>query len=293
MANKIGVDNPFVEKGQGYASGASEPVMSLTKGGGVGGYVSDTQNYIQNALYLKRKIICVVLNTPLAFDLLPNPELIHGALKAIMEVHSKSITGIVSSLELEYAESQISGDGAMIREISNVTRAQSTPTHVVQEREGKPVARLIDDCWILNCLMDPISKRARILSISENAVDLLPDKTSMTCLYFDTDRTFRNVSEAWLITDMRPVNGTVVEGSSDIAAGSETLEHSLEFNGFQMVGQHVLALAQRELDRLNEAGLPNPDLAPAIMDERSPRMTSADAGYVEDSIAAAEAYQAP
>lgn len=293
MADKIGVDNPFVSKGQGVAAGSFEPVLSLTQGGGIANYTPDLANYTQNALYLKRKLICVVLNTPLGFDLLPNPELLHGSLKAVMEVHSKSITGITSSLQLEYAESQISGEGGMIRDISNSTRAQSTPVHVVQERDGKPVARLIDDCWILNLLMDPNTKRPRVLSISNEVVDLLPDKTSMTCLYFDTDRTFRNVSEAWLITDMRPENGTVVEGTTDIAAGSETLEHSLSFNGFQMVGQHVLALAQRELDRLNEAGLPNPDLAPAIMDERSPAMKTAETGYVEEAIAASEAYQAP
>lgn len=293
MADKIGVANPFIEKNQGPAVGSLEPVMSLTKGGGISGYVPDSHHYIQNALYLKRKMICVVLNTPLGFDLLPNPELIHNSLKAIMEIHSKSITGISSSLELEYAESQISGDGSMIREISNVTRAQSTPTHTVQERDGKPVAKVIDECWILNLLMDPISKRPRVLSLSNDVVDLLPDKTSMTCLYFDTDRTFRNVSEAWLITDMRPVNGTVVEGTTDISAGSETLEHSLEFNGWQMVGRHIHALAQRELDRLNDAGLPNPDLAPAIMTERSARMKSADLGYVEDAAKAADAYQEP
>lgn len=294
MANKIGNDNPFVTKGQGYAATATEPVLSLSKQGGVGGYIADTNNYIQNALHLQRKIICVVMNTPLGFDLLPNPELFHKALKAIMEVHSKSITGIVSSLELEYAESQISGDGSMIREVSNATRAQSTPTHVVQEREGKPVAKVIDEGWILNLLMDPITKRPRILSLSNDVTDLLPDKTSMTCLYFNTDRTFRYVSDAWLITDMRPVNGTVVEGTTDIAAGSEALEHSLEFNGFQVVGAHINKLAQRELDRLNEAGLANPDNMPAIMDERSPAMASAnDVGYVEEALAAAESYVAP
>ena len=293
MADKIGADNPFMERGQGPAAGALEPVLSLTKGGGVGGHLPDPNNYIQDALYLKRKLICIVINTPLGFDLLPNPELWHNSLKAIMEVHSKSITGIVSSIELEYAESQINGDGSMIREISNATRAQSTPTHVVQERRGKPVAKVIDEGWILNLLMDPSSKRPRILSLSDNVIDLLPDKTSMTCLYIEPDHTFRYVCEAWLVTDMKPTNGTVVEGTTDISAGSEALEHSLEFNGFQLVGDHIKALAQRELDRLNDAGLPNPALAPAIMTERSPRMKSAGLGYVEDAEAAADAYVAP
>lgn len=293
MANRIGNVNPFVDEGRGIAAGSNEPVLSLTKGGGVGGLVSDTNNYIQNALYLKRKLICVVLNTPLGFDLLPNPEMWHQSLKAIMEVHSKSITGIQSSLELEYAESQIAGDGGMIREISNATRAQSTPAHVVQERRGKPVAKVIDEGWILNLLMDPLLKRPRVLALSDEAIDLMPDKTSMTCLYFDTDHTFRYVSEAWLITDMRPENGTVVEGTTDIAAGSEALEHTLSFNGFQMVGAHIKALAQRELDRINEAGLPNPDYMPAIMDERAPAMAGSSTGYVEDAAKMAETFISP
>lgn len=294
MSDKLRNDNPFMERGQGPAVNALEPVLSLTKGqGGVGGHLPDPNNYIQEALYLRRKVICVVMNTPLGFDLLPNPELVHGALKAIMEVHSKSITGITSSIELEYAESQINGDGSMIREISNATRAQSSPVHVVQERRGKPVAKVIDDCWILNLLMDPATKRPRVLSLSDSVVDLLPDMTSMTCLYFEPDHTFRYVTDAWLITDMKPDNGTVIEASSDISAGSEALEHSLTFLGFQMVGTHVKALAQRELDRINDAGLPNPDLAPTIMTERSARMKTASTGYVEDAVAAAETYVAP
>ena len=280
------------ERGKAFNTASTAHTVDITKHNGYDSHLPDISAYSTNNAYVKRNLIAVVLATPKGFDLLPDSEVWHRALKAIIETQSKAISGITSTLAVEFTENAVGGAGEVQSDVSNVTRAPSTPTHTVVERPGKPIAKLWDG-WILNLLGDPETKVPRCMTFAGNQdqdIDLLPDQVSCTVLYFEPDHTFRHVVDAWLCTDMKPKNGTANEGVRDLSAGGAGLEHSLEFTSIQQVGANVIALAQAELDAMNIGGV-NPDNRPAIYEGRTQTVKEADqSGYAEGIAKAAETF---
>ena len=276
---------------KGFNVGSSAPMVDIAGHQGYEGHLPDLSSYVTNGSYVRRNLVAIVLATPKGFDHLPDGELWHKALKAIIETQSKSISGIVSTLNLEFTENTIGGAGEVQSDIANVTRTPSTPTHGAIEKPGKPISRLMAG-WILNLLGDPETKVPRIMTMASNQgkdIDLLPDDVSMTVLYFEPDHTFRHVLEAWLCTDMKPKSGPVTEGSREMTAAGAPLEHSLEFTCIQQVGANVNALAQRELDKMNLGGV-NPTDRPAIVDEIASGVSNVDSGYAEGIEEAGETF---
>lgn len=286
----------FIEQGHGYNNKSSVPMVNITDNYGNHGVLADLKAFASNAVYVKRNIIAVVLETPKGFDYCDSPSIWHQGLKALLETQSKSITGLNSSLTAEYAENQVGNNtGDMQTEIINMTRAQSTPTHVIVEKGGKPAARIIEG-WMLNLLMDPDTNFPRVVTFGDNREklnDLLPDMVGATVLYFEPDALYKNVVEAWLCTDMKPRTGPVNEGSREAGAAGQVLEHSFDFTALQQVGPHVIALAQRELDKMNLSNM-HPGNRPAIVEERSAEMADSNgAGVTEGVNAAASTFIEP
>ena len=287
MANDL-----FLDGAHAYAKDANGPVINLTGSAGDSGLVPDLQKHQNSSAHVQGNVIAICMSTPAAFDYLEKPELWHAGVKALIENHSRTIEGLDATLSVEYVETQFGSDsGNMLTEVAKVNRAASQPVHGVQEKPGKPVAFLWDG-WIVNLLGDPETQIPRVLSgpRAGEIEHLLSSMVSATVLYFTTDRTFRHVEDAWLVTDMKPREGTVVQGNKDITAGRQELMHSLPFTGVQQVGHWVKQLAQTELNRMNESGIPNPHYRPAIIEQRGPGVAETEHGYVEDVQRAASEF---
>lgn len=275
IANKTLVKQPTDNKA--LFGGETDGAITDLRYSGQHGFMTDPKSLVSNANYVKRNVIAVLLESPTGFNDLPNSELLHGTLKALVERHAKQITGLVSTLTVEFVAQTVGGAGEEQEDVSNVLRARSNPAFVWPEKEGMPVQKFID-YWILNLLGDPETKVPRVVQFTGNsAADLLPDYRGMSVLFFEPDSTHTKVEKAWLTTAMMPRVGGTVEGSRDLSAGGEGLEHSIEFTGVTQVGEGVKKVAQKFLDEMGLTSI-NTNLRPAIIEAVSADVENGESG---------------
>lgn len=264
---------------RGYAQYSDQPMVDL-KNGGQNGPMIDLASYVSNSAYVRRNIIALLIEAPRGFQLLDNPDVYVSTLKALVELHPKSIEGLQSTLTVEHVENPVGGGGEMQEDVSNVTRARSTPTFTWTEKYGKPISNFFRH-WITSLIMDPITKFPTVISQGQAApADLLPDFNGMTVLFFEPDPTHTKVVEAWLCTNMQPKTSGDITGRRDLTQGGESIDYSIEFTSLTQVGVGVNQFAQQLLDNMNLNGM-NPNLQAAFVQQIDADVKAASAGYTE------------
>jgi hypothetical protein len=242
---------------------ATAPMVDVTQGA-QNGYSTDFTAYVSNSSYTKRNLIALLIEAPRGFQDLNTPDDWVATLKALVELHPKSISGLNSELTVDFVETAVGGAGEMQEDISNVTRQRSTPEFVWTEKYGKPIWAFLDS-WIRNLLMDPISKVAAVVaSGTARPTDLLPDYTGMTCIFIEPDPTHTQVIEAWLCTNMMPKTTGENVGRRDLTQAASEAEYSVPFTALTQVGYGVKQFAQQLLNQLNLTGA-NPNLRQAFV----------------------------
>jgi hypothetical protein len=269
----------------GNGRGGLAPMIDVSKGG-QHGYQPNFGEYVSNTGYTPRNLIPILVEAPRGFQFLPNPEKWVACLKALIENQSKSITGLRTGLTVEASQRPVGGAGHMQSDPTNVTEEISQPTHVWDERYGRPIHEFWQG-YIRNLIGEPITKQAGLMHGDQKATDQLADIYSFTTLYIEPDPLRRTVVEAWLITNMFPVTSGVLESQMDLTAGAEVPEISIEFRGLPMVSQGVRTFAQEMLDTLNYVNA-GPMQRPAFVNKIGGDIAKADSGYVEDLAAAAQ-----
>jgi hypothetical protein len=263
--------------GKGYGVGKGAPMLDL-KNGGQMGYMPDHQAIISSAAYVRRNIICFLVQHPRGFEDLDQSDTLIATLKALVELHPKTIDGLQSTLEVEWTENAFGGAGEMQQDVSNVTRARSTPSFTWVEKYGMPINAFLE-YWITNLLMDPNSKYPGVVTRGSKKVqDLLPDYVGATMLFVEPDPTHSKVMRAWLCTNMMPKSGGEVTGKRDITSAGETLEYSVEFSAITQVGTGVNKFAQQMLDQLTLTGT-NPNQRQAMIDQIDAEVKAGAQGY--------------
>ncbi len=264
-----------------YGQYAQAPMVDV-KNGGQNGPMTDLTSFVSNSAYVRRNIVALLIEVPRGFrDLDPGTNTYAETLKALIELHPKSIEGLNSTITAEFVENAVGGAGEMQEDISNTTRARSTPTFVWTEKYGKPIRAFLQN-WIQGLMMDPITKYPLVIS-NENGrkpTDLLPDYTGMTVLFFEPDPTHTKVLEAWLCTNMMPKTSGEITGRRDLTQGGESLDYSVEFTALTQHGFGVVRFAQRLLDGMNLNGM-NPNLQRSFVDTIVADVTAAGKGYTE------------
>jgi len=262
-----------------YGQGSQAPMVNLQVGGQQGP-MTDFVGYAANSSYVRRNIICQLVAAPRGFRDLDNPEIWEQTLKSLVELHPKSIEGLQSTLTVEHVENAVGGAGEMQQDVSNVTRARSTPTFVWNEKYGMPVRAFLEG-WVQMLIMDPTTKAPGIIATGKRPSDLLPDYNGATMLFFEPDPTFTKVSKAWLCTNMRP-NNQVAEntGRRDLTQGGESLDYNVEFTALTQVGTRVTEFAQARLTAMSLNGM-NPNFQNAFVNEIDPYVRNTDNGYAE------------
>lgn len=257
----------FISSGNNPYHSHEAPLVDL-KNGGQFGHMMDYKALASSTPYVRQNLIAILLEAPRGFKLMPNPDLWHSSLKAIIEEQSKSITGLNSTLKIENVEHAVGGAGEQIAAVSNVTREQSRPAHSINEKYNMPVATFINS-WILELMMDPETKYPNIITRGDRRAQLtdhLADFYGATVLYFEPDPIFRHVIKAWLCYFVRPSDeGVQMEGSRDLTSGKEELTVDLTMTATTQVGAGVNRLAQKILDSLNPTNT-NPWQRPTAVD---------------------------
>lgn len=256
------------------------PMVDIRQGG-QNGFSTDFTSYVNNAAYVGKNLIAILVEAPRGFQDLESPDYWVETLKALVELQPKTIDGLQATLSVEHIENAVGGAGEMQQDISDVKRARSTPSFTWNEKYGKPVSRFLNG-WVLNLIMDPISKYPAVVTRGTVAPsDLLPDYTGMTVLFIEPDPTHTKVLQAYLCTNMRP-NGTVAEitGRRDLTAAGEGKDYTVEFTALTQHGVGVEQFAQQILDEMTLTGV-NPNLQQAFVQKIEADVTAADQGYAE------------
>lgn len=264
--------------GQAFSMGHTQPMLDVTYGGQMG-YAPNLAEWVNNAAYVPRNLICLLLEAPEFFQRLPNPDKWVATLRAMVELHARTIDGLNSTLTVSTDEdSPVGGGGEVQEEILDVKRNRSQPRFTFIEKYGRPIQTFLHD-WITHGLMDPDSKVANIGTLDSNRPDdMLPDRYSATMIFIEPDPTHRKVVQSWLCTNMWPKGTGDITGKRDLTTGGDVRQLEIEFTALTQHNLGTDILAQRLLDRINITNA-NPYLRPAFVDGIAPDVEAQTKGY--------------
>lgn len=248
---------------KGDFSKGQSPMLDIRYGGQMG-YAPNLSEFVSHQSYIRRNLVCLLIEAPTGFQYLPEPTWWVSALKSMVEVHAKSIDGFAAGLTVTTFDNAVSGGGELQQDPTNVTRERSNPSFTFVEKYGRPIQSFIHE-WITNLIMDPDSKVPNVSTLpGVKPEDLLADVYGATMLFFEPDPTFTTISKAWLTTNMYPLLTGEITGKRDLTAPGEELTLSINFSGLSQSTLGVRAFAQTLLDSINITNA-NPHLRPAFV----------------------------
>ena len=250
--------------GQAHSRGRKVPMLDTQYGGAMGAWHWNQGEWVSTTHYVRRNLVCLLLEAPKGFQMMPDPQFWVSCLKSMVEVHAKTIEGLNAGLTVEVAETQVSGGGEVFEDFTNVTRARTQPTFTFTDLYGRPIQNFLHD-WITYLIGDPDSKVPMLSTIEGiRPNDLLADIYSATMLFYEPDPTHTKVAKAWLVTNMYPKSTGEIIGKRDLASAGETLELNIEFTGVSQTGLGIVNFAQQLMDNINIANA-NPNLRNAFL----------------------------
>lgn len=258
--------------------GMTNPTLDITRGGQLG-YDKDMRFWVSNANQKQMNAIPILLEAPRSWQYLDNYEMRVACLRAAVEVHCRSITGLDASLNVAVDGTPVSGDGQQQQEFVNVTREVSQPSFVFDEKYGRPIGRMLED-WVTQSMADPATKVANVVTgAGDRPTDMLPDNYTMTMIFIEPDPTFRHVVKAFLCANMFP-QGKIADYSAqrDITQPMNLVQYTQLFTALTVVNAGVDELAQTLLDGINITNA-NPNMRAAWINSVSAEVASTETGY--------------
>lgn len=260
-----------------YTRDLDKPILNLAHGG-QNGWTPNLTEWVSNQAYVSRPLVCILLEAPKLFTVMPDSQKWTSSLKALFELHAKSIDGFNAGLKVDVDEHPVGGAGEMQQEFTNVTRERSQPKFTFTEKYGRPIQTLLE-YWIRYGLMDPETKFALAGSLGNSQVnDLLADWYTASCLFFVPDPLHKKVDKAWITTNMHPLGTGDITAKRDLTSAQEILTLDIEFTGFSQYGLGIQHFAQGILDNINTTHA-DPFMKPAMVSGVSADVAAVDGGY--------------
>lgn len=266
-----------------YSNSISRPMLDVSKTG-YQGYAPDLTNWVSNQAHLEGgQMICLLVEPPKMFTVLPNSSKWIASLKSLFETHARNIDGMNAGLKVDTDEHAVGGGGEMHQEFTNVTRERSQPKFQFVEKYGRPIQTLLD-YWIRYGIMDPETKYALLGSMKKAEVkDMLADWFTATCLFIVPDPLHKTVDKAWLTTNMAPLGTGEITGKRDLTSAKSILTLDVEFSGISAVGFGVNSFAQKVLNQINTLNA-DPFNRPSFVNKIAADVEAANTtGYKQDT----------
>jgi len=265
-----------------YTRNIDRPMLDL-KYGGQHGWSPNLTEWISNQAYVSRPLVCIVLEVPRMFKEMPDSQKWISSVKALFELHARSIEGFNAGLKVDVEEHPVGGAGEQQQEITNVTRERSQPKFQFIEKYGRPIQTLLD-YWIRYGIMDPDTKFALLGTMNRtNVKDLLADWYTATCLFIVPDPLHRKVDKAWITTNMFPLSNGEITAKRDLTTAQEMLTLDIEFAGISQYGLGISHFAQGILDKINTLNA-DPFMRPSFVDKISPDVEAANTNSYKLSV---------
>lgn len=249
--------------------------------GGQFGWSPNHEQWVSNQAYVPRNLVCILLEAPRFFELMPEPQKWRDTLKALFELHPKSIEGFNAALTVETETHAVGGAGEMQDEVTNVVRARTEPSFTFVEKAGMPIQTFLHN-WITYGLMDPDTKYAMAGTLQgERPQDMLPDWYSATCLFFEPDPLHRKVVKSWVTANMFPKETGEITGKRDLTTAGAILNLTIPFTGISQFNLGTNKFAQSILDKINLANA-NPYLKPSFVQGIDSNVSETADGYAKN-----------
>lgn len=263
-----------------FAAGFASPQLNLTLGG-MNGYRADLSQFTNNAAYVQRNLVWLLLEAPVGFQYLPDPNYMTAALKALIELHPKTVTGFNRGLKADFVENAVGGGGEMQYDITDMKREQTQIAATYIDKYNRPIQGYWE--YYMEMLqLDPESKIPGISTLAgPKPTDLLPDMMTFSTLAFEADPTFQYVLKAWITTGIMPKGTGDITGKRDIQNAMESGELSMEFTGTSSSGQGVQLFAQSVLDNINLTNA-NPNMAAPFISAVDADVAAQAVGFVNN-----------
>ena len=268
---------------QAYTKGAKAPMLDLALGGQMG-YQAQFNQYINSAGHVPSPVQAFLLDIPTGFNYIPNKPKAIEALKNLIEIHSKQITGLRDGLNVETSERSIGRAGHKQSEFLKVTEEISTVSHIWDERHGRTISNFWK--WYVRMFMgQPGIEQPQVMTLEMNQenlpTDILPDFYSFATLYVEPDRTRRNAVAAWLYLNQLPTGQVgLLESEFNAEQSFDVPEIPIEFRGIPIIGQGVLDYADLKLKEKSYANA-SPMARPAWLNKIKAEINAAAGGSVK------------
>lgn len=240
-----------------YSQGRQNTMLDL-RFGGQHGIAPQLNQYISNQSYVSRNLICILIEAPLGFKDLPNPEYWIETLRALVELHAVSIEGLDQTLNVQVEDtSPVGGAGEQHQDFTNVTQERSNPVFRWIEKYGRPIESFLRG-WVTNLMMDPNSKIANVATLraaEQRPNAMLADYYAATMAFIEPDPTHTKVVKSWLCTNMFPT-GKIgeVTGRRDLTQAGVALTYDITFSALTQTGLGVDYYCQQLLNNINIVG---------------------------------------
>jgi hypothetical protein len=263
-----------------FSAGYASPQLNLTLGG-MNGYRADLSQFTNNSAYVQRPLVWLLLEAPVGFKYLPDPDYMTAALKALIELHPKTVTGFSRGLKADFVENAVGGGGEMQYDITDMKREQTQIQATYIDKYNRPIQNFWE-YYMEMLMLDPESKVPGISTLpGAKPTDLLPDMLTFSTLAFEPDPTFQYVLKAWVTTGIMPKVTGDITGKRDIQNAMESGELSLDFTGTSASGLGPQLFAQSVLDSFNLSNA-NPNLAPSYISAIDADVAAQNVGFVNN-----------
>lgn len=260
-----------------YTRDIDRPILNITYGGQQG-WTPNLTEWTNNQAYVSRPLICILLEAPKMFTVLPDSQKWISSLKSLFELHPYAIEGFNATLKVDTETHDVGGGGEKQHEVVNVTREPSTPKFTFIEKYGRPIQTFLD-YWIRYGLMDPETKYALLSTLGNgNVKDMLADWYSATALFIVPDPLHKTVDKAWVTTNMFPQGTGDITAKRDLKTAQEMLTLDVEFTGMSQYGLGVNKFAQTILDQISVTNA-DPFMKPSFIENVSADVAAAEKGY--------------
>jgi hypothetical protein len=264
-----------------FLEGETRP-LNLGEGGQQGA-MRVPRNWVSMALYLKQKVIAVLVTAPGAMKYMPSPEQQVAALKALIELTPQTIDGLKSTTTWTFATTAVGHAGAMMETPTDGKVERSIPQITWAERWGGAIGKY----WLAfgNTLVwHPQLTYPGIVSaeayLADKSPPMLPDMMSFMTLFIEPDETMTRVTRAWLIANMMPTTSGEITGKREMGGAGEVPQVSVTFTALELQGAAVHQLALNYMKSLKLSDL-RPAHLKSYVDAIAPNVVNATKGYAE------------
>jgi len=252
--------------------------------GGQNGILTSPYQWTSSALYVRQKIMAVLIDAPAAMEFMENPDAQLAALKSLIELLPQTIDGLNSSVTWDYDGPAVGNAGEKFEAVIKASRAASAPSFTWADKYGMALTRYWTEYGRM-LISDPDMQVPGIVAstnyVSAGSPPILPEMQSMTVLFFEPDVTMTNVTNAWLCTNMMPKSAGDIIGKREIGGSNETPNFTIEFTALTIIGKAVNILAKNYLSTLKLTDLRPLELY-AYTDGVDPTVAQAATGLAEE-----------